>query len=264
MTYKRFEQLVLILGGALIALSLGTALASGTPELPEIVAQLLLFGVLVAAVKYGRRGGLIAAIVASAIYLMMRVELVAEGPLTSTAFFIVFSRLLAFGLVGVAGGEACSRIRYSLATIEGGSALDDWSRVFNQKWAYKTLDQARGRFRRYGEPFSVVLITLSPAITANIKPSKQRAIVRSVADGIRADIRMVDEVARLDDGRFLVMLPHTPLDGGKIVADRLAGLTRKALGSRDEAIRVECLAVPANEPELDALINNIGEPSEAE
>ncbi len=257
MEYERFERLILIVGGATIALSMGTALASGSPESVEIVAQLMLFGVLVAAVKYGRRGGLVAAIVASTVYAVARMNLVSGGFPSTTAMVLVASRLLAYGLVGIVVGEACSRIKYSLASVEGRSALDEWSRVYNQRWAHKTLEQARGRFRRYGEAFSLVVVTISPSVMVGVRPSRQRTLTRLTADGIRADVRMVDEVARLDDGRFLVIMPHTPVEGGQVVAVRLGAILRRALGVRDEAVKIECLGLPGDDPKLDALINAI-------
>ena len=140
MEYRRLERLILVVGGATIAVSMGTAMASGAPEPVELIAQLMLFGVLFAAVRLGRRGGLVAAIVASTLYVLLRLELVAAGSLTTTGFYLLASRLLAFGLIGIVGGEACSHIKYSLASVEGRSALDEWSRVFNQRWACKTIE----------------------------------------------------------------------------------------------------------------------------
>jgi hypothetical protein len=229
-------------------------MASGAPEPVELIAQLMLFGVLFAAVRLGRRGGLIAAIFASTLYVVLRLELVAAGSLTTTGFYLIASRLLAFGLIGIVGGEACSHIKYSLASVEGRSALDEWSRVFNQRWACKTIEQARGRFMRYGEPFSLVILSVSPSVLTGLRASRQRQLTRLTADRIRSDIRMVDEVARLDDGRFLVLMPHTPVEGGRIVMNRLASIVVGALGVRDEAVRVECLGLPGAESDVDALL----------
>lgn len=257
MEYGRLEKLILLVGGATIALSMGTAVAAGSPEPIELFAQLMLFGVLAAAVRYGRRGGLVAAIVASTVYVVLRLDLVSGVPLTPTALLLIASRLLAYGIVGIAGGEVCGHIKYSLASVEGRSALDEWSRVYNERWAHKTLDQARGRFRRYGEPFSLVILTVSPSVLAGVRPSRQRALTRIAADRIRADIRMVDEVARLEDGRFLVIMPHTPSEGGQIVGTRLGEIVRKSLGVREEAVKVECLGLPGKESAMDGLITAI-------
>ncbi len=80
MKYRLFEGIVLVVGGAAI---LGSVLLSfGAPLITEeVIAQLLLFGVLVGAVHWGRNGGFIAATIASLIYIVMRIPLVvaAEG-----------------------------------------------------------------------------------------------------------------------------------------------------------------------------------------
>lgn len=263
MNYSRFEQLALLVGTAAILGSLALASAGGPLEAAEIVAQLMLVGVLFTAVRYGRRGGLIAAMIASAIYILMRAPLLVSGELPPQALLILIARLAAFGLVGVVGGEACSRMKYLLARLEGNSALDEWSRVFNQTYAFKTLEQARGRFTRYGDPFSVILVSVSESLFTDLRPARQRTLVRGVADHIRADMRMVDEVARLDDGRFVVLLPHTPRDGGLVVLSRLGKGVRSALGAREESVTLTCFGAAEDTVAIDALIDEIA-PSEGE
>lgn len=262
MKFTRFEQLVLGIGGAAILGAIALTLPSAPPEPVEILAQAFLFLVLVAAVRYGRRGGLIAAVIASAAYVILRVPLLSTGEVTTTILLMLTSRIVAFGLVGVVGGEAFSRMKYALARLAGESGVDEWSRVYNQSYLHNELDQACSRFARYGEALSVVIVTLSPALTADLSSARQRALVRGVADHIRSDIRMVDEVGRLDDGRFCVLLPHTPKAGAHVVVDRLAKGVRKSLGARDESVAVRCISLPEDEPGFRALLESIAPPTE--
>lgn len=265
MTYSRFNQLALAIGTAVILGSVALSLtAGGSPEPIEIIAQFMILGVIYAAVYYGRRGGLIAAAVASAAYALMRFETLTSTPLTLTMATVFIARFTAFGVVGIVGGEACNWIRYSLARLEGGTALDEWSRVYNQAYASKAIDQALGRFRRYGESFSVAIITLSPSLLADFKPARQRSIIRTLAHALRADVRMVDEIARLDDGRFLVLLPHTPKEGGLVVSQRLGTLTRNSLGASDQAVNVVLLAAAEDEAALGSLAESIAPPAAGE
>ncbi len=254
MKYTRFEEIVLIVGGAAILGSIAVSYAGGPPELAEVAAQLMLFGVLFAAVRFGRRGGLIAAIIAAITYTMLRIDslLITETGLTSLA--ILAARLVAFGVVGVAVGELCSQMRYRMATIEGSSALDDWSRVFNQRWAYRTLDAARSRFERYGEPYSIIIVSVAHRVFEGLSPSRQRSVVRGIADHIRADVRVVDEVSRLDNGLFVVLLPHTPKAGGDVVAGRLNKGTLSVLGAAHETVSVRLLSVPEDTPVIDSFV----------
>lgn len=257
MKFTRFEQLVLVIGGAAILGAVALSWGSVPPEPVEVLAQLMLFLVLVAAVRYGRRGGLLAAVIASVIYVVLRVPQLTIGSISPGVLVMLASRLAAFGLVGVVGGEAFSRMKYAFATMEGRSAIDEWSRVYNQAYVHSELEQARSRFRRYGEAVSVVTIALSPALTADLRPPRQRSLVRGVADHIRSDIRMVDEVGRLDDGRFVVLLPHTPGSGAQVVVERLGNGVRKTLGARDEAVTIRCLSLPEDETGYGAFLESI-------
>lgn len=253
MDYARFERYLLVVGAVVITGTLAAGYAATRPDSVEVVAQLLLFVVLAAAVHWGRRGGLIAAIGASGIYVVLRIPLIATGaPLSAAVLLMLLSRIAAYGVVGIGGGELCGRARYFLARMEDSRALDDWSRVFNQRHASDALMRARGRFTRYGEPYSVIVVAIAPALFADLQPTRQRTLVRGIADHLRADVRMVDEVCRLEDGRFAILLPHTPAEGGAIVASRIAGGVQSALGARPESVVVRCLAMPDGDAELTA------------
>ena len=113
--------------------------SGGPPELIAVTAQLMLFGVLVAAVRFGRRGGLIAAIVAAIVYTLLRFDTFILLETDYSALFVLTAHLVAFGVVGVGVGEMCSQAKYRLNTLEGANAVDEWSRVFNQRWAHRRL-----------------------------------------------------------------------------------------------------------------------------
>ena len=257
MKYNRFEELVLIIGGAAILGSIAASYVGGPPELAEVAAQLMLFAVLVCAVRFGRRGGLVAAITASVLYTLMQMDSLLLTETGLSALAILTLRLVSFGAVGVAVGELCSRARYRMATLEGSSALDDWSRVFNQRWAYRTLDAARARFHRYEEPFAIIIVSVSHRVFDGLGPSRQRSVVRGIANHIRADVRVVDEVSRLDNGLFVVLLPHTPKAAGDVVANRLLKGTVAVLGARNESVSVRLLGTPEDEAAIDAFVGSL-------
>ena len=77
MKYSRFETLVLAVGVAAVIGSLFFSMGAA-PILEEIIAQFLLLGVLVGAVHWGRKGGFLAATVASLICIVMRLALVVQ------------------------------------------------------------------------------------------------------------------------------------------------------------------------------------------
>jgi diguanylate cyclase (GGDEF)-like protein len=262
MKYASFERLVLVLGGASVLATI--ALTSGSELfVQEVIAQLMLFGVLFCAVHWGRRGGFVAAIAASLAYIAMRIPLLPAdtGPTTDTVVMIL-TRVLAYGLVGIVGGELATRMKYVLAGLEGSSNIDPLSGIYNQSTFARLLESAMARFERYGEPFSVVVIGLESGETDQERPNKQRALVRTVASAIRNDIRLVDEAGRLADGEFAVLLPHTLKNGGDVVSERLAGGVRATVGARANAIATRCFAAAEDAQALRDLLARIGEAPE--
>ena len=115
--------------------------------------------------------------------------------------------MLTFGLIGIVGGEAAGRLRQALARFANADTFDEWSLVFNQRYAHTALTRALAAFDRYHTPFTAILLTLAPSLTADLGPKRVRTLVRAVSNHLRGDVRMVDEVARLDDGRFLSCCP---------------------------------------------------------
>jgi len=241
MRYAWFERVVLVLGAASILATFAFTYRSNL-FVEEVIAQILMVGVLFAAVHWGRRGGFLAAIVASLIYIVLRIPVVTADPtVTSEVLVMILTRVLAYGLIGIVGGELAMRMKYILAGLESSSSIEQVSGLFNDRTMARELESARGRFSRYGESFSVVIIDLDPAATSEFKPAKQRAIIRGLAGYIRGDIRLVDEAARLSDGRFMVLLPHTEKDGAQVVADRLAKGIRSALGVGAESAHARAI-----------------------
>jgi hypothetical protein len=262
MNYRHFERLVIgaglvtIFGSILISLAL-----NGWPGWVGILSQALLLPVLVVAVHYGRKPGLVAAVVASAIFVVMEIPSLAAvgGPPTPDLAMIAYT-ISAYGMVGIVGGDICGRVKYFFGRYGESATIDDWSHVFNQRKAHELVENARARFTRYGEPFSVVLVVPAASLFAGLRPTRQRTMVRAAANHIRGDVRMVDEVSRLDDGRFLVILPHTGHEGGLVVSERLADGVRATLGASDESVTASCLSAAEDELELGSLAASIAPP----
>ena len=131
-----------------------------------------------------------------------------------------------------------------------------------ERYASAALDKALSMFSRYDHVFTVILVRVAPSVTADLGPQKVRTIVRGVAGYLRGDLRMIDEVARLDDGRFFVLLPNTPGQGGAIVAARVVVGIRELLGARDESVTVKSFNPIDDLPALTALADEIRAPGD--
>jgi GGDEF domain-containing protein len=264
MNYARFERLAIGVGAATILSSVLVSMATtGWSGWLDLLGQLLLLPVLVVAVHFGRKPGLLAALLASAVFIILKIPLLAapEGIAPKDLAMIAIT-IGAFGLVGIVGGDICGRIKYFFARYDQSATIDDWSHVYNQRRASELLENARERHSRYGEPFSVVVVSDTPSVLSGLRPTRQRALVRGVASYLSGDVRMIDEVARLDDGRFLVILPHTGREGGLVVAERLVEGVRQTLGAAEDAVSARCLSASEDELELRSLAASISPTSE--
>jgi GGDEF domain-containing protein len=224
--YSQFEWLTVGIGTVAIA---GTVVSA-------LVAQLLLLTVLVGAVHWGRNGGLVSALGATLVYLAMRLPNVVSGGSEAEVLQLLLVRSATFGLIGIVGGEICGRIKYFFARLEDSCSIDENSRVYNQRFVAQLLDNSLGSAERYGTQFSIVLLALAPVLTDGLRPARVRTLVRSVANHIRNDVRMIDDVGRLDDGRFVLVLPHTPKQGAAIAGARVRAGVRELVGAKDESV----------------------------
>lgn len=243
MKYSRFEALMITLGGVVIVGSIFVAPAAH-PQWQELFGQALMLAVLAAAVHWGRDGGSVAAVAATLAYVVARIPLLSAEGLSSTVLGMILTRMITFGLVGILGGELFGRIKYFLARLSGSSMLDQVTNVYNRRYCGTTLKNGLGRFQRYQTPFAVALISLAPGLLIDLRPTRQKSMLRNVASRIRNDIRLVDDVGYLGDGRFLLILPHTPKSGAEVAADRVRGNVRDLLGARDESVTATVLGVP--------------------
>lgn len=262
MDYAKFERLTIMIGAVAIVATAAFSFYP-TPDIVEIVAQVFLLAVLVGAVRWGRRGGTLVAIVATVAYILMRLYLPLQiNYVPGVTVMPEFVRLLvvrsfSYALVGIVGGEACSRIKYAFARQQDDLAIDPSSRVYTSDFITRTIRAAVASFRRYGAPFSVVVIEIDQSLTQTLRPAKAATVVRTVASHLRNELRLVDDVGRYHGGAFLVMLPQTSKDDARAVAARLASGLRGTLGAADGSIRTQVFGSAEDIDEIEALAADV-------
>ena len=237
MKYSQFELLVLVLGGGAIVGSM--ALVTGNdPQPAEVVAQLLVVFVLGAALHWGRNGGFTAALVATLLYVFMRLPLLLSEGFTRDSLIVVTARVVTYGLVGIVGGELCGRTKYVFARFDANPLTDETTGVYNGRYAGAAIRSGVARWDRYQMPYSLVRLSVSPALTADLRAQRARHLVRQVASHIRNDIRLVDDLAHLGGGHFLVLFPNTGAAGAAVAGDRLHRGIVSMLDVEDAALEV--------------------------
>ncbi len=258
MRYRSFEILVLAVSAVAVLGTAGVSAMGGRFSLTEFLGQVFVLLVLAAAVHWGRNGGFIAAAVATVVYALLAVPQVSAGAgLRPETVQLVLVHVIVYGLVGVVGGEVCGRLKYQLARMDGSSALDADSRLYSERLVHGLITSGVARYRRYDTPFSVVLIALSPGLFAEYRPLKCRGIVRRIASHLRNDVRMVDDLGRLDDGRFVLMLPATSSTGAEIVAARVGLGVRQLMDAREDAVTSQVMATDRNAEELERFADTL-------
>jgi len=212
----------------------------------EGVGQLLILAVLAAAVHWGRDGGSVAAFAATLTYVITRIPMLSEQGLTKNIFSMIATRVIIYTLVGIVGGDIFGRLKYIIAQLEGSAMLDDVTQVYNRRYCGQTIKNGLGQFTRYQVPFSIAVVGLSPGLFAELRPSRQRSLLRGVASHIRNNIRLVDDVGYIGDGRFVVIFPQTPGSGASVASDRIRAGVRDHIGAKDESVTATPLAVPGD------------------
>jgi diguanylate cyclase (GGDEF)-like protein len=252
MAYRRFEELVIALGVGAVSAALLLSVSGGLTA-AEVMPELLLLGVLVGAVHWGRRGGFVAAALASLIDVAYSVPMLMGPAGTDWATVgLLVARLSAYGIIGILGGEICVRVRHAFIRLEHEGAFDEWSSLYNQRFFGKQLDVAVSRCERYNEPASVVLLTISAS--GQHRASRQHALVREISAELLDGVRNADVVARLDDGRFALLLPHTPKRSAETVASRVRTSVRLLVSVPDDALAAVVLGAPEDVPALKFLV----------
>lgn len=101
---------------------------------------------------------------------------------------------------------------------------DPLTGLYNVRFLREYMQQLLDLNRRYGHPFSVLLLDLDGLKRLNDSrghAAGDRALV-AVADAIRAAIRRVDTPVRIGGDEFCVVAPQQSAARARIVADRIA------------------------------------------
>jgi GGDEF domain-containing protein len=260
MEYRQFERLII---GVTLIFVVGATAASwqtvtGLAVPIELAGQVGILLVLAVALHWGRKGGTAAALVASGLYLAIQAPHISSGTPSSAGVLLIVSRVAGYLLLGIVGGEIFGRIKYAFAESKDASSIDSFSRVYSERFAKRASQQALARAQRYGEPFSIVFVELEGYFASHSDTKQLKAMVRSVANVLRDDVRISDDVAYLKDGRFAVLLPHTSASSVGVVASRLAMTVGMAHGVKREHVVTQSWSTPDDTAAIEAFCGMSG------
>lgn len=103
------------------------------------------------------------------------------------------------------------------------STTDALTQIYNRHKLDQVLSDERGRYRRYGHVYSVIIIDLDYFKSINDTWGHQAGddTLKTVAKTLQDTSRKVDFAGRWGGEEFLVICPNTELDGAYMLAEKL-------------------------------------------
>lgn len=254
MEFKGFQRTMAFFGALLILIS--TALvAVSTRNLQEIIGQLLFFLILFGALWYGKRGGIITATLSTAVYLSLHFPtflsmgwakgLEVVGPL-------ILIRATIYLVAGALGGEIFFRIKRFMVETGKQEFVDRETKIFNSAYFGTLVNLEAKKFERYSTISSILVIKLDLDTMVAYMEEPKTPGMKYLADGLVGNVRLVDEVGRIEKNAFAVILPFTPREGAEVVAKRLVSITTSRVGY-DDSVTYEIISLPTDKEKFDKM-----------
>lgn len=119
--------------------------------------------------------------------------------------------------------EANARLFQTRRLLEQTSVVDELTGVKNQRCLQETLEAEFRRARRHGHALSCVAVELDGFEALRSEQGESLATHAQVwtAEALAANARSSDLIARVDPGRFTLVLPHTDAEGAWALAEKL-------------------------------------------
>lgn len=252
MGYRKLELLLVSVGMVGIMASMMMALLSGA-ALFDLLKQALFIPVFFFAHHYGRRHGYIAVVFAVLVLLIARTQTAGMIDVTSPEGRAALAQISLFGAAGVIVGELAARIKYVAVSLADQGFIDPDTGLFSPTYINRVISKSWAAYQRDKKPFSLLFIELvwSDSMTT---ADKKKQLVR-IANIIKTNMRLVDEVGCLESGRFCLVFSDTTVDIAEIANARLKkAILRSHHNFRSADWRTEILAVPRDEQRIQGIL----------
>jgi diguanylate cyclase (GGDEF)-like protein len=118
---------------------------------------------------------------------------------------------------------------------------DSLTTAYNRQYLYQRLPEELERCRRYGDPFSVVLLDVDHFKRFNDTYGHAAGdfVLKALVHTVNQAIREVDDLVRYGGEEFLLLMPKTPLTGAAEAAERIrTGVEQTNFVWADHSLRV--------------------------
>ncbi len=118
--------------------------------------------------------------------------------------------------------------------------------VANRRHFLAAAASEHTRWRRYGAPLSLLMAEIDGFDVTPTDQDRSAALTRT-ATVCRRLVREVDLVARLDGPTIVILLPSTPLDGARVIAERIRAAMEDAAGGSTRGTVTSTVSIGAAE-----------------
>jgi diguanylate cyclase (GGDEF)-like protein len=157
-------------------------------------------------------------------------HLLVSGIFFFGACFVLLVCLLALGTV---------RDVKRISQLETENITDPLMEIYNRRYLERRLEDEFTRARRYGNPFSLLLLDIDRFKEVNDTYGHPTGdlVLKGIGALLKENIRTVDVPARYGGEEAVVLLPHTELEGAEILAERIRETVEAHLFPADASFR---------------------------
>lgn len=127
--------------------------------------------------------------------------------------------------------------------VQTQARTDGLTGLLNHSTFYDLLESEIERCKRYGNRLCLIMLDLDNFKQVNDSHGHHTgdAVLKTMAEVLRASSRTVDKVCRYGGDEFALLLPETGMDGGRTVAERvLKHLATEPFAVDDQELPIRC------------------------
>lgn len=187
---------------------------------------------------------------------------VSGQPRSSLSALSLFAQLAPMLLVAYVASDVARAIRNALERIRFVSETDELTRLYNLRAFMKIAERFHRQAKRYGRPYSLVMIDSDNLKSVNDTHGHQcgNELLKLTTACIRRELRETDVAARYGGDEFILLLPETSVGGARELAERIRlAVEAKHLDVRGSEVRTTVslgvAGFPVHGADLQSILN---------
>ncbi len=204
--------------------------------------------------------GIASAFILIAVFVGVFLANFSFSPLSILSFFLV----LLYPVAGWYLGQTAQSVSNQFAELEQHRLSSAVSAIYTKEYLSNLIHKYIKEYERYKSNFSIILMEVDPNALEVVSAFRREHILSEVASIIRKNIRTIDELGRYEN-QFLMVLPHTPFQGCRVVEERIKNIILKVLQSHGceptaDQIYAAAVSYPENKQGMEKILHALEEP----